>query len=438
MIKLLAILLLIITGILLSSLPWLSAISYMTVSVLQPQYVWFWSFENFPIFKITAILSILALLLMLAKGEVDKSIYRYKQHLAMLFLGVMVNVSDFLSPFQDYYAGVSSNIVIDTFNTILIMYFVLLGILQNTQALKYAAIAIIIITGYYIYWSNSAYLSQDWGKFFNGRLNGPPQSPYADGNSLAILFVCGMPFILFGIFYFKQIYLKVILAMLLPLLWHSLLLTSSRGAFLSAGISTLFCAFLLKSKKLNVALVSAFLIVVLTQGQAVINRSFDTFDKVEQAKTEDIVVNPRLVSWGIGLQLMSKYPLIGVGPQRFQQASLVHFPGESLHVAHNLLIAVAVDFGIPAGLCMISLFWAVRQRFKAMTFSESDEDNEDLMLIKFLRNSTAAGILGFFVGAIFLNLFIFEFFYFLIILNLSTYHLYQTYQNEQTPSASTT
>ena len=74
MVKIIAILLLIICGAVISSYPWLSAIAYMTVSVLQPQFIWFWSFENFPIFKISAILSIASLGLMLLKGEVDTSI----------------------------------------------------------------------------------------------------------------------------------------------------------------------------------------------------------------------------------------------------------------------------------------------------------------------------------------------------------------------------
>jgi O-antigen ligase len=426
MVKIIAILLLIICGAVISSYPWLSAIAYMTVSVLQPQFIWFWSFENFPIFKISAILSIASLGLMLLKGEVDTSIYKYKQNLALLVLFILINLSSLLTPFPDYFAGVASEIVIGTFNTIVIMYFVVLGLFNNEDSLKYATYAFIVITAYYIYWSNSAYLSSNWAQFTNGRLNGPNMSPYSDGNSLAILFVCGMPFILFGIFYFKQIYIKIIMIMLLPLLWHSLLLTSSRGALLSAGIVTVISAFLLKSKKLNVILVLSFIFVVLTQGQSVIYRSLDTVDRFQQGQEQEVTINPRIVSWGIGLQLITKYPILGVGPQRFQVASQRHFPGKSPHVAHNTLIAIAVDMGIPAGLCFLSFFIATRKRFKAIRPSQIANPQNDLFI--YVRNSTSLGILGFFIGSMFLDLLIFEMFYFLLLLNLVTYHLYQKQQ----------
>jgi O-antigen ligase len=428
MVKFIAIILLLICGAVISSFPWLSAIAYMTVSVLQPQYIWFWSFEGFPIFKISAILSIVSLGLMFLKGEVETSIYKYKQNLAIMALFILINISNLLTPFPDYFAGVASEVVIGTFNTIVIMYFVVLGLLNNELALKYATYIFIVITAYYIYWSNYAYLSNNWTQFSNGRLNGPNGSPYNDGNGFAIIFVCGMPFILFGIFYFKQIYIKILMIMLLPLLWHSLLLTSSRGALLSAGIVTIISAFLLKSKKLNIILVLSFIFVVITQGHSVIYRSLDIVDRFQQGQEqEDVTINPRLVSWGIGLQLITKYPILGVGPQRFQVASQHHFPGKSPHVAHNTLIAIAVDMGIPAGLCFLSLFIAARKRFKTIRPSEIANEQNDLLI--YARNSTSLGLLGFFVGSMFLDLLIFEIFYFLLLLNLVTYHLYLKQHN---------
>jgi O-antigen ligase len=151
-------------------------------------------------------------------------------------------------------------------------------------------------------------------------------------------------------------------------------------------------------------------------------------DRFQQGQEqEDVTINPRLVSWGIGLQLITKYPILGVGPQRFQVASQHHFPGKSPHVAHNTLIAIAVDMGIPAGLCFLSLFIAARKRFKTIRPSEIANEQNDLLI--YARNSTSLGLLGFFVGSMFLDLLIFEIFYFLLLLNLVTYHLYLKQHN---------
>ena len=162
-----------------------------------------------------------------------------------------------------------------------------------------------------------------------------------------------MHFILFGIFFFKDKRIKLGLIILIPFLWHALILCASRGALLSAGISTLFATTLIRSKKLNTILLMAFVGAVIWQGGALLNRTSET---VSRAEHSDEPINPRLASWSVGAKLAGEYPLFGVGPQRFQIASRVHFPGESPHVAHNTLLNFSANTGILAGLIYLYFF----------------------------------------------------------------------------------
>ena len=125
------------------SMPWLASAVYISTSILQPHTIWFWSFDGIPVFKISAGLAILGFIVMALRKEIDWSIYKYKQNYAIFLLWVLVNLSEYFSPFPVYSAGVSSDILIGTFNTIVLMYFVMLGTLNNFTAIKAASILFI-------------------------------------------------------------------------------------------------------------------------------------------------------------------------------------------------------------------------------------------------------------------------------------------------------
>ncbi len=60
MVRLLTILTIMLSTFMLVQAPWIAALMYSTVSILQPQYVWFWSFDNIAIFNVSAGLTIIA------------------------------------------------------------------------------------------------------------------------------------------------------------------------------------------------------------------------------------------------------------------------------------------------------------------------------------------------------------------------------------------
>jgi len=410
--------------ILLSSAPWVSAVAYTLVSLLQPQYIWFWSFESIPIFKITAALAILAWGIELSRGNVNWPVYKTWQFKGILLIWAWMHLSNFFSPFSNYYAGIGAEIVLGTMNTIVLMYFIILGLINNEKSLKWFAYVLILVGVYYTYWANDHYFSNNWSQFTSGRLDGPKRSPYGDGNALSIVLIVCMPFVLFGIQHFKHKWLQVLMILSLPLMWHALILLASRGALISAGVLTLFAAALMKSKMLNKVLVLGFLIIMVDQGGTLLQRTKSTVSAAAQSNSEE-PLNPRLVSWKIGSQLIMKYPLFGAGPQRFQIASATHFPGQSIHVAHNTFLNFSANTGLLTGLIFISLFFTSFKQYKKVR-----EITKFDSTFHYINRSCAAALLGFFVGAIFLDLIIFEPFYFILALISANYILATTSKME--------
>jgi O-antigen ligase len=418
MILTLTVLLIFTSIVLIVKAPWWAAALYALVSILQPQYVWFWSFDNFSVFRVTAGVAIVAWGIYLIRGMIDWSIYKNGIFFGIIFLLLLYNLSEFLSPFQNYYAAVGSTLVMGIYFTIAIMFFIVLGLMNNEKALNAIVWVVIVVTIYYAYWANDHYLSSNWSQFDQNRLLGPFMSPYSDGNNLSILYVIGMPFVLFAIFNVKTMRQKWLLAISLPFILHSIVLCASRGAFVAIAVSTLMAAFMLKSKKLNALLLVGFIIFIGTQGGQLLNRTTGTIESAQTEAKEPL--NPRLVSWEAAFGVFLKHPIVGAGPQRFEQAAKVYFPGKTPHVAHSTLFNFAANLGGFAAFTYIMFFYISWKMYKENRKLLKVVPNENF---EFINKASICSLVGFFVGALFLDLIIFEPFFFLLLIITSNNYL---------------
>lgn len=411
MIKLLSFMAIAISVFFVVSAPYIAALFYTTVSILQPQYVWFWAFDGISIFKISAGIAIVAWGIQMLRGGLNWQVYNNGIFYGLLILCALYYISDTLSPFQSYSASVSSNLVIDIYTTIVIMFFIILGLINHDKALKYLVWVIIAVTLYYTYWANMNYLEGNWSQFTQNRLKGPARSPYRDGNVFSVLFVVGLPFIVLAIYQVEKKWQQVLFILAIPFVWHAMVLCASRGALLSAVVSTLVAAWMMKSKTFNLALVAGFLIFIVHQGGQILERSVVT---AQQAKVEtEQPLNPRLVSWGLAVDIAKKHPILGVGPERFLHASRIYYPGKSPHVAHSTLLNYAANLGLVAAFIYISFFWISWKMYK---WNKLTLEKHPDRLHSYVNNASLCSLAGFFVGATFLDLIIFEPFFFLLLI----------------------
>lgn len=417
MIKLLVFLSVFISAIFISSAPWISALLYSTVSILQPHYIWNWAFDSFSIFTVSAAIAILAWGWQILKGNIDWEAYKSGQFKGVMGLLVIFHLSNAMTPFETYFSLVSGDLVVETFTTIAIMYTVVLGLINNEKTIKYFGYMYIAIVLYFTYWANDHYLASNWPMFEHGRLLGLRKSPYRDGNVMSIALTAGLGFVMFGILYFKSKAIKYTLILSIPLVLHALILFASRGALLSAAAVTLFFVMVIKSKSLNIVVLTGFAIMLVWQGATLTSRTTSTVAQAQQ-ENGDEPLNPRLLSWGVGLDIAMEYPLLGAGPQRFQYASKLLFPGKSPHVAHNTFLNFSANTGFIAGFIYLYFFYASYKQFKFVR-----KKVEDFSTFGYINLASAGGLVGYFVGAIFLDLIIFEPFYFLLILITANYQI---------------
>jgi O-antigen ligase len=392
--------------------------AYYLMSIMAPQFIWFWVFDGVRAFTVAAGTAIAVFMWQAIDNKLDFSVYRYKQNLFLVIFWVMFNLSDFFSPIGVFRSATSSVLVLDIFNTIFIMYFISLPLITTERQLRVLALLFAGLIFYYVYWANTQYFEWNMTQFNRGRLMGPRDSPYRDENKLAMLFVTGMPFLLFGVFYFKSLILKGIFGLGLLFLWHSIILTGSRGALVAVAVATLLSYLLIKSRIMGMLLVAGLVAAVIYQGGQLLTRTTET---IGEAKTQtEGTIDPRVQSWKTGIGLIKKYPLLGVGVQRFQEATRVFYPERNPYVAHNTFLNFAANTGITNGLIYLLLYWLQFKRFRRIRKSETDPGST----MSYINNSTMVGLTGFYAGSMFLDLVIYEPFYFLLMLGLLTEHIY--------------
>lgn len=417
--RLLLILLIVLTCFSLFFAPYISGLAYVFNSLLQPQYIWHWIFDGIPIFRITAGLAILGLFFSLAQKKTGLEIYKNKQSLMIVVIWVWMHLSHLLSPYKGAPASVPPEIVLSTVNSIIIMYFVMLPLFQNERALKFLCYIFIGVGTYYIYWANAAYFNQEWHRFINGRLVGPYQSPYADANVLSTLLVMSLPFLILQAQRVKSKFFKVTIILLVPFSWHAMILLGSRAALLASLVSLIPLAYVIRSKKVNIAIAFSFLAFLGYQGSLLIDRATETVDIAIQGTDEPL--NPRLISWEAGLRLIPEYPVFGAGVQMFEAAANNHFPGKTPHVAHNTFINFSANTGILTGILFLILVYGAIKKIKLTSHPNFSIDETDA----YAMASSSISIAGFFVCSIFLDLIIFEPFYIVLMINLLSSESFQ-------------
>jgi O-antigen ligase len=392
--------------------------AYFLMSIMAPQYIWFWVFDGVSAFKIAAGTAILVFMWQTLNKKLDFSVYRYKQNLFFVIFWIMFNLSDYFSPIGSFKTATSSILVLDIFNTIFIMYFISLPLITTERQLRVLALLFAGLILYYVYWSNTQYFEWNMRQFSQGRLMGPLKSPYQDENKFGMLFVTGMPFLLFGIFYFKSLIMRGLFGLGLLFLWHSIILTSSRGALVAVAVATLVSYLLIKSRAFGLILVCGLVAAVIYQGGQLLTRTTETIDTSNKQAEDQI--DPRVQSWKTGLSLIQKHPILGVGVQRFQEATRIYYPERRPYVAHNTFFNFAANTGLLNGIIYLAFYWLQFKRFKRIRKSETDPNST----ISYVNNSTMVALTGFYVGSMFLDLIIYEPFYFLLLLGLLTEHIH--------------
>lgn len=386
--------------------PFWGAIAFYTVSLIKPHSIWPWQFDGIPIYESLVASTLIGVIGNTLKGKSRLDRLKNRHCLPLILILTTMFLSNIFSPFPD---NQLSSLITETMFVNIVFFLLVSCIAIEDRHVNLLIGALVFTSLYYTYWANSAYFSQDWSQFAFGRLKGPKGTQYSDANVFSTLFVMGYPFLVILLLRANGLLRKIPYVVLLVFLIHAILLCASRGALLSLGIVTLLVVLFTNSKKIKFLLLAGVVLGVIWQGSAILNRASDTVQ--DDHALEEKPINPRITSWKIGLDLIIEHPFLGVGPGRFLSASRFYYPGKSPHVAHSTIIGISATFGILAGATFLFLLW---QTYRALIASRGLDKRNSLRIRQ--EGIFMSGI-GFFVCGVFLDLYIFEPLYLLLLVN---------------------
>jgi probable O-glycosylation ligase (exosortase A-associated) len=391
--------------------PWMGLLSTYLIAILNPQSIWYWLFNDFrPVYAIL-LPTLVGIFWRFISSRASLSGLGNSSTAWALLLGFSCILSWVFAPFSASISSVAvqNSAFIAENQTKIIISFLLAPILIYTpKHLLVLSLIIVASSLYLVFWANNEYLT----KLFTGRLPGPTNpdgaGTYSDENNFAAFFVATMPFLWYFGLMTKRWYLRLPLWATIPLLWHAIFLTGSRGGLL--GVSAGMLLIILRSKRPTFAfslLIPVFLAAIFWQGgETMLNRasSITEYDSDRSASR-------RLDAWIVAIKMMATYPLTGVGPGAFVRA-FANFDPDTPLQAHNTFFQIGGEYGIAGfiaiiGLVASCLFRSVRS---AKLIREGNLDRK-LVLI---NESVLGGLAGLLVCACFLTLQLFEILYLLL------------------------
>lgn len=399
--------------------PWIGICSYYLLSILGPQYIWFWNFEGLRVSFMVAICSLAGVAFQLLKKNYDYGFLLNRQSFWLAVLWLCVVFSYFGGPYVDSFnsSGLRPEQLLALTNTIYLFYFCAAIEINELRKLRYLAIVFAASTLYLAYWANNQYFTQNWFQFNMGRLMGPRSvdggSIYGDENNFAMLFVTGIPFIFYMGWELQKKWQRYLLWALIPMGWHAVFLTGSRGGLLGLGVTVLLTVFLAGRKFLALPLIVLFIVFFQWQaGDVMKQRSDMIVDYNGESSAET-----RIIAWKGGLRMMAAHPFVGVGLGSFVTA-LPRFIESKPKVAHNTLIQFAAESGLGAGVAYLAIiigFFLNSRKIRA--WCRESEDTQDKTLIERYNNASTVSFAGLIVCSLFLSLNTYEIFFVLLIFN---------------------
>ncbi|WDP90756.1 MAG: O-antigen ligase family protein [Desulfobacter sp.] len=403
--------------------PWAGIVAYYLLSFLGPQYIWYWNFEGLRVTLITSIFTMIGVFISIIRGKYNYKFLMNGHNLVIMFLWLFIFISYYCGPYvsADSSSGLSSQRIFYITNIIFLLFFFAVLEMNTISKLRYLTIVLSISTIYLIYWANLQYFSQNWKQFYLGRLMGPSNingsGMYKDENIFAVLFVVGLPFI----FYWgKELnkWFQYGLWAIIPMGWHAVFLTGSRGGLLGI-LTVIFCELVLSRKKVFVLPIILFFVLFYhwQAGNVLSERTTTIVNFEGESSAEN-----RLYAWAGGLRMALAFPLTGVGLGGFANAG-PEFYGRSM-VAHNTFVQYAAESGIGAGIAYILIIvFFFKHSWKLHYYCLLYKNDQVFQKINLYNKASTTSFSGLVVCSIFLSLNIYDLFFILVLYNNALYNI---------------
>jgi probable O-glycosylation ligase (exosortase A-associated) len=397
--------------------PWIGVIGSYVIVVLGPQYIWWWHFQGLRAALWIMLPTLVGFSIALVRGSYDLSILKNRRNVFVLLLWASFTLSYYFGPYVD--VGGSLRVTdaawaIELIHKMMILYFLACVCIDDERRTRALAYVLIGSTIYLIYWANNSYLS---GQAF-GRIPGPSnpfeEGQYGDGNNFAILFVVGLPYLWYAGLAASNSFVRGALWVAIPLGWHAVFLTGSRGGLVGLGATLLLTVWRSKRRSLGFLLLPVFAVAYIWQAGDVMKERAGT---IIEYQTETSA-SSRLEAWDAATNMIREHSITGVGLSSFITA----FPDYSDAVpreAHNTFFQIAGESGLLAGamyLAIVTSSLLVLWRNGIRLRRRESDINHEVRNLLWINEATLVGFSGLVICSLFLSLQLFELFYFLLVL----------------------
>jgi len=224
-----------------------------------------------------------------------------------------------------------------------------------------------------------------------------------DRNELGFIFVLAMPFAYWKSRQYKGIR-KIVLRLLCVLFIAGIVVTQSRGAFL--GLLAVIVAASLKARGSSVkrvlsvfGILTGVMVAVFLLGQG------GYLDRVASITDTENNYNytskdGRIAVWQRGLDMMLENPFLGVGINAFEAADGAIVKVGKWSAAHNSLVQIGAELGVPGLLAYLVLVVGLLRR--SITIASSVGERDDFYW--YTGMAISCSLVGYLVNGFFLSM----------------------------------
>jgi probable O-glycosylation ligase (exosortase A-associated) len=382
--------------------PWIGVTILYLIILMVPQDIWWWHFSHIrPVFLVM-IPTLIGFVFAAFGNKYSFKFLLEKRYIFFFLLWGFYYISYVFGPYTDVsspYRWYEPSWMISNHNKTFILFFISCICINDERRLLIFFSVFVVASIYLTIWINNQYLFH--GLF--GRIGGPTGlnsfGVYTDENSFASFFVASLPFVYYAGFIIKKKVYKFCLWGIIPLGWHAVFLTGSRGGLLGLCATIVFTAFRSKKKILGMFIILFFCVAYIWQaGDLMKNRArtIEDFHAEESART-------RLEAWEAAIKMALNYPITGVGLASFGVAYPDH-SDKKPREAHNSFFQVIGENGIFAGfLYLVILIVSLRTAFINSRYEKKKASNKTENVF-YVNEAAMTSLIGLYCCSVFLSM----------------------------------
>ncbi|MFL5244252.1 MAG: O-antigen ligase family protein [Gemmataceae bacterium] len=388
--------------------PFIGVLIYIGFAILRPEAIWGFALgvgNNFSRFIALALLAG-----WMFRGFGNWQFGRAKGIVIALlcFLGWMI-ISAVPAPRQDVAWG-----MIEPLAKTVLPFIVGMTVITSIKQLKALAWVIALSHGYVAYELNLVY--------YRDGLNQVQEYGFAgmDNNCVAITMATGAGLAFFLGLQAPRLWQKLLAFASAALMVHVVMLAFSRGGMLALVICGIISFFLIPKRPVHYFYFAVAVAVALRlAGEQVVERFMTTF---AEEGARDGSAQSRIDMWKDCLEIMARFPILGVGPHHFPIVA-PQFGWPPGKEAHSLWLQIGAEVGVPGlafllafyGICCVKLLPLLFRRGR-----DIDPWYQDT------ARMVIASLVAFAISAQFVSLVGLEVPYYVVLLGAGTLKLYST------------